>query len=103
MEVIFDNQQIDLSEILKRFFSVVNPVSVNQQGNDRGVQYRSGIYVTSAAQLTMAKSVVAAMQVKFAKPIATEVKMLENYYPAEAYHQAYLRLNPNGYCHIPLP
>ncbi|GBF72557.1 peptide-methionine (R)-S-oxide reductase [Paenibacillus sp. 598K] len=102
VHVSYDPQQVTLQTLLDYFFRVVDPTSVNQQGNDRGIQYRSGIYYTSPEEAAIIEQVVAREQEKYEQPIVTEVLPLQNYYLAEEYHQDYLEKNPNGYCHIDL-
>ncbi len=100
--VQYDPQRIELATLLAYFFKVVDPTSLNRQGNDRGVQYRSGIYYRDPADKATIEQVVAGEQKKYSAKIVTEVVPLRNYYVAEAYHQKYLVKNPNGYCHIDL-
>ena len=100
--VQYDPKRIDLATLLTYFFKVVDPTSVNRQGNDRGVQYRSGVYYKDSEDLAVINRVIALEQSKYKEKIATEVVPLRNYYVAEAYHQKYLEKNPNGYCHIDL-
>ncbi len=94
--------EMDLDTLLTAFFKVIDPTSQNRQGNDRGSQYRTGIYYTDAADLPAIEAAVQKQAEKYTKPIATEVLPLNNYYPAEEYHQDYLDKNPGGYCHIDL-
>ena len=102
VKVTYDESVIPLKVLLETFFTIIDPTSVNQQGNDRGSQYRTGIYYTDEADLPVIQAVVASEQEKYSKPIATEVLPLENFCLAEEYHQDYLQKNPNGYCHIDL-
>lgn len=81
---------------------MVDPTSVNRQGNDRGSQYRTGIYYVDEADQAIAKAAVARQEERYSSPIATEVLPLSNFYMAEDYHQDYLDKNPGGYCHIDL-
>ena len=97
----YDPQQITVREILEIFFVIHDPTSLNRQGADAGTQYRSGIYFSSAAQQDVANDFIADVtsQGTFDRPIVTEVKPLQNYVMAEAYHQDYFANNPNqGYC-----
>ena len=73
---------------------------MNRQGNDIGIQYRTGIYYTDDAQRTEIEKVFSWQQEKVNAPLAVEVKKLENFFVAEEYHQKYLDKNPYGYCHI---
>lgn len=100
--VEFDENIISFNEILDKFWDVVNPTSLNRQGNDIGSQYRSGIYYFDYAEIPLIKESIERLQRKHEKKVVTEVKPLENYYKAEEYHQDYLKKNPNGYCHIQL-
>lgn len=100
LEVIFDDSIITLKEILERFFSIIDPTTINRQGNDIGSQYRSGIYAEDLNLLQQAKDFIQKIKSRYNKPICTEVQDLQNYYLAEEYHQKYLEKNPNGYCHI---
>ena len=79
----------------------IDPTLLNQQGNDRGTQYRTGIYYTDKDDLPTVQRIMGEQQKNFDKPIVVEVKPLENFYTAEEYHQDYLVKNPNGYCHLP--
>lgn len=100
--VQYDPQRIQLATLLTYFFKVVDPTSLNRQGNDRGIQYRSGIYYKDPADKATIEQVVAGEQKKYSTKIVTEVLPLRNYYVAETYHQKYLDKNPNGYCHVDL-
>ena len=80
---------------------VIDPLSVNRQGNDRGIQYRTGIYYTDCEQLQEIRPVYDAEQDKAGKPLAVELEQIRNFFSAEEYHQKYLEKNPGGYCHIP--
>lgn len=99
--VTYDPAALSLPFLLELYYDSVDPVSVNRQGNDRGAQYRTGIYYTDAADLPVIQESLAALQKRLAKPVAIEVGPLENYSPAEEYHQKYLDKNPGGYCHLP--
>lgn len=100
VEITFDETVLTLTGLLERYFRVIDPLSVNQQGNDVGIQYRTGIYYQDPAMLPEIRAYVEAEEKKIGKPLAVEVKPLENFYPAEEEHQKYLEKNPDGYCHI---
>jgi peptide methionine sulfoxide reductase msrA/msrB len=102
VHVKYDPAQVTLQTLLDYYFRVIDPTSVNKQGNDRGIQYRTGIYYTTPEETEIIQQAVAREQGKYDKPIVTEVLPLQNYYLAEEYHQDYLVKNPNGYCHIDL-
>lgn len=102
VRVLFDTDVINLEDLLIYYFRIIDPVSVNKQGNDVGTQYRTGIYYTDESLLPVIKTAVEREQRKYNEKIAVEVLPLENFYSAEEYHQNYLDKNPNGYCHINL-
>lgn len=102
VEVTYDPAQVSLNELLRHYFRIINPVSLNRQGNDVGSQYRTGIYYTDEADIPVIEARIAAEQENYEKKIAVEVKPLDHFYHAEDYHQDYLTKNPNGYCHIDL-
>ena len=101
VRIDYEPDRIALSELLNFYFMVIDPLSVNRQGNDRGIQYRTGIYYTQEDQLPEIQTVYRAQEEKAGAELAVELLPLENYYPAEDYHQKYLDKNPGGYCHIP--
>jgi peptide-methionine (S)-S-oxide reductase len=99
VRVQFDDAKITLREVLEIFFSIHDPTTLNRQGNDVGAQYRSGIYFHDAAQHAVAQSVLDEVNAEFKGRAVTELKPVDNYWPAEAYHQHYFERNPNqGYC-----
>lgn len=100
VQVSYDPEKVTLDQLLAYFFRVVDPTSVNKQGNDRGSQYRSGIYYQDEVDRLVIESAIAKEQKNYDKEIVTEVMPLEGYYLAEEYHQDYLEKNPNGYCHV---
>lgn len=100
VKVIYDKEKLELNKLLDLYYEVIDPVSVNRQGGDIGPQYRTGIYYTNEEELQVIIPSIQELQKKYKKPIAIEVKPLENYYCAEEYHQKYLEKNPQGYCHI---
>lgn len=91
---------LSLSLLLDLYFKTIDPTSLNKQGNDRGTQYRTGIYYTDEKDKEVIKNAIALLSTKYSKPIVIEVLPLENFYSAELYHQDYLDKNPSGYCHI---
>ncbi len=92
-----------LKTILKHFFRIINPYTLNRQQADIGIQYRSGIYYTSEADKNVILQQIEILQQKSGdKKVVIEVKPLLNYYKAEEEHQDYLTKNPGGYCHVDL-
>lgn len=102
VHVKYDPERVDTETLLTYYLKVVDPTSINKQGNDRGTQYRTGIYYTNEEDHSIVKALLKKEQEKYDKPIVIEVEPLEHYYLAEEYHQDYLEKNPNGYCHIDL-
>lgn len=103
VKVTYDSDKIDLATLLAYYFRVIDPTSVNKQGNDRGVQYRTGIYYpkdSTAEDKAVITNALAQLQNKHKSPIVVENLPLQNFTQAEDYHQDYLSKNPNGYCHI---
>lgn len=100
VHIQYDANQVSLRELLLHFFRIIDPTSVNKQGNDVGRQYRTGIYYSDSEDLPTIKQFIEEQSKKFEKPIAVEVEPLDHYILAEDYHQDYLKKNPNGYCHI---
>ena len=100
VQVIYDEKAVSLREILLYYFRVIDPLSVNQQGNDRGRQYRTGIYYKYEEDLPTINTVVREQELLIGRKIAVEVEKLRHYILAEDYHQDYLKKNPGGYCHI---
>ncbi len=100
--VVFDPQIVSYDELLKVFWESHNPTQGMQQGNDKGTQYRSGIYTYSEAQLAAAKKSQEMYQEALSKSghgqITTEILPAPEFYYAEDYHQQYLAKNPGGYC-----
>ena len=100
VKVVFDADAITLTDLLEQFFHAINPVSVNQQGEDKGVQYRTGVYYEDPAQEPVIRAALAKLQERYTEPLAVECLPLQAFYRAEEYHQDYLVKNPTGYCHL---
>lgn len=100
VRVKYDETKISLERLLEKYFEAIDPVSVNKQGEDEGVQYRTGIYYTDREDLTAINAVYERIAEANEKPLAVEVLPLVHYYEAEDYHQKYLDKNPQGYCHL---
>ena len=101
VKVVYDPAQVALDFLLQMFFVAIDPTSLNKQGHDEGTRYRTGIYYTDAADRVIIERVYAEEQTKYAEPLVVEREPLQNFYPADTYHQDYLDKNPNGYCHLP--
>jgi len=101
VKIVYDPDQVDLNLLIDLYFDTIDPTSINKQGNDRGDQYRTGIYTIDDETASIVKQRVNELAFKYDKPLAVETIPLNNFYKAEEYHQDYLEKNPNGYCHIP--
>lgn len=101
VKVQFDGSKISLEEILTLFYMTIDPLSINKQGNDIGIQYRTGIYYEDESLLPAIQHSLDKLHEKLGKKSAIELLPLKNFYSAEEYHQDYLDKVPNGYCHIP--
>ena len=101
VQITFDPRVVTYRELLEVFFTIHDPTTLNRQGNDVGTQYRSAIFYHTPEQKSTAEEVIAELEAQKAwdGAIVTEVTPLDAYYPAEDYHQAYFRQNPNQpYC-----
>ena len=102
VKVTYDADKIDLETVLKYYFRVIDPTSLNRQGNDRGAQYRTGIYYADKSDKAIIDKALGSLQGKYQQKIVVEEQPLKNFALAESYHQDYLAKNPNGYCHVDL-
>ena len=97
VEIIYDESVITLEKLLELLLRVIDPYSINKQGEDEGVQYRTGVYYIDSSDEIIIKEY-------FKKNLNSDYKIevlpLKKYFLAEDYHQDYLNKNPNGYCHI---
>ena len=98
--VQYNPERLSLWFLLELFYEVIDPTSLNKQGEDVGIQYRTGIYYIDEADCAEIESSIAKLSEKISASVVVEVLQLENYWTAEEYHQKYLEKNPTGYCHI---
>lgn len=106
IEVIFDPDVLSYRDLLAFFFQIHDPTTLNRQGNDIGMSYRSAIFYTSDAQKAVALDVIADVNASglWPAPVVTEVEPVGEFWQAEPEHQDYLERIPNGYtCHFPRP
>eukprot|EP01068_Selenidium_serpulae_P018452 Selendium_serpulae@DN6457_c0_g2_i2.p2 len=99
IQITFDSS-VRYEELLEYFWKIHDPTTVNQQGNDKGTQYRSAVFCHTQEQFDTAQRVKAQMQSKWDNKIVTDIVRAEisEFYKAESYHQDYLKNNPGGYC-----
>ncbi|WP_026100610.1 peptide-methionine (S)-S-oxide reductase MsrA [Synechococcus sp. PCC 7336] len=102
VRVVYDPSIVSYEQLLKTFWESHDPTQGMRQGNDRGTQYRSGIYTYSEAQKQAAEASSEMYQQELSQAgfgtITTEILSAPEFYYAEQYHQQYLAKNPNGYC-----
>lgn len=101
LKIQYDSTLISLSKILDLYFDIIDPVSINQQGEDIGISYRTGIYYVEKTDLDIIQTKYNEIQKKYDSKLAVELEPLKNFFNAEEYHQKYLDKNPGAYCHIP--
>ena len=102
VRVIYDKEVISLPLLLEAYLRTVDPTSLNRQGNDRGTQYRTGIYWTDERDEPIVVSELGKVERRIGRRVRVEACPLQSFYPAEPYHQNYLDANPLGYCHVNL-
>ncbi len=103
IRVRFDPARVSYEDLIRFFFRMHDPTTLNQQGGDRGTQYRSAIFFHGENQKTAAERVKNEVERsgKWSGAVVTEIAPAREFYPAEDYHQNYLEKNPNGYtCHF---
>ena len=100
VRVVYDEKAVTLTGLLDLYAEIIDPVSVNRQGQDTGIQYRTGIYYEDESDRSIISGWLTLLQERLSEPMAIELAPLQNFYPAEEYHQNYLDKNPGGYCHI---
>ncbi|MGR3502720.1 peptide-methionine (S)-S-oxide reductase MsrA [Pseudaestuariivita sp.] len=106
IEIIYDPARISYRDLLEVFFQIHDPTTLNRQGNDVGMSYRSAIYYVDAAQEAVARDTIADVNASGLWPgkVVTEVEPVDDFWEAEPEHQDYLERFPNGYtCHFPRP
>ena len=102
VKVIYDEKNVPLRALLRLFFRIIDPTSLNKQGGDVGTQYRTGIYYTDEETGRIARDELRRLAEGLDRPVVVECLPLMGFWPAEEYHQDYLIKNPAGYCHVPL-
>ena len=100
VKVAYDPKVVSLEMLLDLFFKTIDPTSLNQQGEDIGTRYRTGIYWVNSEDEKVVTEALSELQRNYEKPIVVENEPLKNFYSGEEYHQDYLDKNPSGYCHI---
>jgi len=102
VEIYYDERIISLEKILEHMFRFIDPTSLNKQGIDEGIQYRTGVYYKDISDYQIIKKFIDIQNQKYNGKVVVEVEEEKGFYLAEDYHQDYLDKNPNGYCHVNL-
>ena len=102
VQVTYDADTLPLPLLLEAYLRTIDPIALNRQGNDRGTQYRTGIYWTDDRDALIIASELSKLERRIGKPLRVEAQPLQSFYSAEDYHQDYLDANPTGYCHVNL-
>lgn len=100
VRVNYDPATLSLNNILEHLFRMIDPTSLNKQGNDVGTQYRTGVYYKTAEEKAVIENYFDQVKGHYHLPLVVEMLPLDNFYNAEDYHQDYLVKNPSGYCHV---
>lgn len=98
--IVYDPLVITLEKLLEHLFRIIDPISLNKQGHDVGVQYRTGVYFDDFTDEIVIHQFIHEKQKTISRPIMVEVQPNRGFYDAELYHQDYLDKNPHGYCHV---
>lgn len=101
VHVRYDSEEVSLEFLLKLYFKAVDPTSINQQGEDKGTRYRTGVYYVDSNDEAVIRKAFKEEQKQIYGKLAVECLPLKNFYKAEECHQDYLDKNPSGYCHLP--
>ena len=99
-KIDYDFSKTNLNILLEHFFFIIDPTQLNQQGNDIGTQYRTGIYYYDEEDLKSIQNYMDSIKKNYKNSIQVEVKPATEFFEAEEYHQDYLEINKGGYCHI---
>lgn len=99
VEVVFDPDRLTYQQVLEVFFAIHDPTSLDRQGYDTGIQYRSVIFAQNDAQATIARAVITELEAALGRRVVTELRPSAVFWPAEQEHQEYFRRHPEqAYC-----
>jgi len=102
VKVTYNPDRVSLEMLLKLYFTVTDPLTLNRQGHDEGTRYRSGVFYADDEDRPVIEQAFRETESRLGVPIVTELEPLRCFYPAEEYHRDYLDKNPDGYCHLSL-
>lgn len=102
VQVFYDDQKLSYGDLLRAFFSMHNPTTLNRQGPDRGSQYRSAVFWHDQEQRAEVEIMIEQINASgtWSDPVVTEVAQAGKFWRAEEYHQRYLEKNSAAYCHV---
>lgn len=100
VKIVYEDTGESLPVLLSLYYEIIDPTSIDRQGNDVGRQYRTGIYYTDPGDLPAIEASLDGLRRSLGRELAIEVLPLKSFWHAEEYHQKYLEKNPEGYCHI---
>jgi peptide-methionine (S)-S-oxide reductase len=98
LHMTYDPEKVKYEDLLRFFWRMHDPTTLNRQGNDKGSQYRSTVFYYNQDQLDTANKIQQEVQSKYTNPIVTTFEPATDFFRAEPDHQEYLDNNPNGYC-----
>ncbi|MBO4475878.1 MAG: peptide-methionine (S)-S-oxide reductase MsrA, partial [Bacteroidales bacterium] len=102
VRVLYDPSRVGLSLLVRLFFTIIDPMSLNRQGHDEGTRYRTGVYYDSPEDLPVIEAEFSALRERLGAGPVVELQPLRCFYGAEERHRDYLDKNAGGYCHLPL-
>lgn len=100
VHVRYDPEKVSLERLVNLFLNMIDPFSLNKQGEDEGTRYRTGVYYDNGEDREVIETVLGSFENKAGRKSAVELQPLRCFYKAEEYHQNYLDKNPGGYCHL---
>ena len=100
VHVRYNPEVVSLEELVRLYFQIIDPLSLNKQGEDEGTRYRTGVYYVAEDQIPGIRAALDRTAAALGQPLVVELLPLQNFYRAEEYHQDYLEKNPGGYCHL---
>ena len=101
VHIVYDPSRVSLQRLTELFFKIIDPLSLNKQGEDEGTRYRTGAYYNNEEDRAVLAGVFAAVAAGLGVPeLPVELQPLDRFFTADEYHQDYLDKNPGGYCHL---
>lgn len=101
VKTVFDDEVVPTIALLRLFYRIIDPTSVDRQGYDVGHNYRTGVYYTTEEDRLVVEHTIRSLQRQHSEKVVVEAEPIRNFYEAHEEHQKYLDKNPTGYCHVP--